>query len=233
MISILVEAQDVFTTNPIVLDLLTSFTHPNAEEKGILKIKKNRRKHLKDVGRYKRIGVIKRSCSTSDNQSRKNNVRKFSEKLAGDLFGIDSKIEAKRNSYNFRDFKRNSSNALLNIKRLPHTLNVSIEKSTDKKGSQHDQSNGDQGTRIDSPLLKNPPKKSISQDSIAKIDDKYNPNVTSFKAEHPMASTIKDLLKHHKSNKILDKKGLKKTSKVKLKKKKVRNEGNLLLKIAQ
>jgi hypothetical protein len=51
MISILAEAQDVFVANPAVTDLFASFGQPSMDDSVVIKIKKNRRKHLKEFHR--------------------------------------------------------------------------------------------------------------------------------------------------------------------------------------
>lgn len=61
MISILAEVQDVYEINSPVDDLLSSFGQPNLEGQAILKLKKNRRRHMKDRRRMQKIGVLKRS----------------------------------------------------------------------------------------------------------------------------------------------------------------------------
>lgn len=53
MISILAEAEDVFITNDIISDPLQSFTKRDPETIIAVKLRRNRRKNLKDIARLK------------------------------------------------------------------------------------------------------------------------------------------------------------------------------------
>ena len=61
MLTILADPQDIYETNSLVNDFLQSFNHSQKDEAASLKIKKNRRKHLKERERLIKIGVLKRS----------------------------------------------------------------------------------------------------------------------------------------------------------------------------
>lgn len=177
MISILVEAMEIHLPNLIINDLLESFGQVSIEDSMNIKIKKNRRKHFKELTRLKKLGVL--GCKThSSCESRNKNHRKMSENRIDNVIFINPNSEAKqngkRNSYNnFKESKSHSSNALL-PKNHRSKLSVSVEKSSGNKDSQIDHSNGDQGTRMDSPLLnsshKDHPKEQI------KPEDSTPPN---------------------------------------------------------
>jgi len=61
MISVLTEPKDVFETYPLIRDLQASFGQITLDKGANLKIKKNRRRHLEDMDRFKKTGVIKRA----------------------------------------------------------------------------------------------------------------------------------------------------------------------------
>lgn len=143
------------------------------------------------------------------------------------IFNEDSsKDENKRNTYNYRDTKRNSTNALLSMKKHPQALNVSVERSSGRIESQHDESNGDQGTRIDSPLNFNVTKKSSSQNTVARETvAKINlEKVNEF--GKPITGSIKDLLKSKPQKKVRTKKvSSKNSSRPNIKRKKIKLKG--------
>ena len=145
--------------------------------------------------------MLKRSCSTSYNETRKGNQRKLSDILPDGLLTLNSQPNGKRNSYNHKEIKRNSSNALLVRKQNFDTLNVSVERSSGRRNSHQDHSNGDQGTRMDSPLLKN----NITHNKSGTTSPKQQSDIQkepSEAEEKPKSSSIKDLVKN-KSQQIL------------------------------
>lgn len=148
--------------------------------------------------------MLKRSCSTSYNETRKGNQRKLSDILPDGLLTLNSQPSGKRNSYNHKEGKRNSSNALLVRKQKLDTLNVSMERSSGRRNSHQDHSNGDQGTRMDSPLLKDRIIQNISEATSPKQQSEFQKD-DSEAEEKPKSSSIKDLVKN-KSHQILNSK---------------------------
>ena len=69
--AILAKTDEVYEINPLSNDLLQSFFHSKIEDTVCLKMKKNRRKHLRERDRLIKIGVLKRSSSTSKVELRK------------------------------------------------------------------------------------------------------------------------------------------------------------------
>ena len=69
--AILAKTDEVYEINPLSNDLLQSFFHSKIEDTVYLKMKKNRRKHLRERDRLIKIGVLKRSSSTSKVELRK------------------------------------------------------------------------------------------------------------------------------------------------------------------
>lgn len=149
--------------------------------------------------------MLKRSCSTSYNETRKGIQRKLSDILPDGLLTLNNQPNGKRNSYNHKEVKRNSSNALLTRKQHLDTLNVSIERSSGRRHSPMDHSNGDQGTRMDSPLLKSDIVINRSGTTSPKQQSDIQKEVTSDAEEKPKSSSIKDLVKN-KSQRILQNK---------------------------
>ena len=167
MISILVEVMEIPLRNTIVNDLFESFGQVNLEDCTNIKLKKTRRKHFKELTRLKKLGVLGNK-STSSYENRNKNQRKMSEKRVDNVLiinqPVDTKLNGKRNSHiNFKESKSQSSNALL-PKYHQSKLSVSAERSSGNRDSQIDHSNGDQGTRMDSPLL-NSSNKEIAKES--------------------------------------------------------------------
>ena len=81
----------------------------------------------------------------------------------------------KRNSYNYIDQKHSSSNALLEDRKYSNTLNISVERSSGRRDSQHDPSCGeDQGTRVESPVPQINNFKHSSKENTLKIKNKIN-----------------------------------------------------------
>lgn len=203
MISLYAELQDVYISNTHVNDLLDSFDHPNLQDAVTLKVKKNRRKHLKDRDRFIKIGVLKRSRSTSHFMHRRNE-RKFSQENIVNMLNCKSDSNAKRHSNIYSNGRPLLTNEILGDHIThSHTLNVSAERSSVRKDSQLDP---DQGSRVDSPMIDIiAPMESINESSHSK----YNSGGDSEKMEElpvrPMTNSIKDLLKN-RSQRLLNKK---------------------------
>jgi hypothetical protein len=203
MISLYAELQDVYISNTHVNDLLDSFDHPYLQDAVTLKVKKNRRKYLKDRDRFIKIEVLKRSRSTSHFMHRRSE-RKYSQDNIVNTLNSKSDSNAKRHSDTYSNSRRNSTNALLGDDKMhSQKLNVSAERSSARKDSQLD---ADQGSRVDSPLIDIiPPIDSINESSHSK----YNSVGDSEKMEEipvrPVSNSIKDLLKN-RSQRLLNKK---------------------------
>jgi hypothetical protein len=197
--------QDVYISNTYVNDLLTSFDHPYLQDAVTLKVKKNRRKHLKDRDRFIQIGVIKRSRSTSHFMHRRCE-RKFSQENILNTLNSKSDSNAKRHSDIYSNSRRNLTNALLGDNIMnSQKLNVSAERSSARKDSQLD---ADQGLRVDSPVIETmAPIKFINESSHSKYNSVEDSQKMEEKPVKPVTNSIKDLLKN-RSQRLLNKKSL-------------------------
>lgn len=168
------DANEYTFKNNIISGLDDSFGNVIMEPPIKLKIKRSRRKHLKDLIRLKKLGVLGRSTSSpSDRNSRIQ--RRVSEQLVDIITILEPSYEdsrkghplnrissdkdmikkgVKRNSYNVGKVNTKGSSSLLKHPEVTPISNVTEERSSERLDSNNDYSNGHQGTRMDSPKLK-------------------------------------------------------------------------------
>lgn len=103
---------------------------------------------------------------------------------------------------------------------------MSVERSSGKLESCHDPSNGDQGTRMDSPLLGKQLLRNSSDSATPKKETRILNQDGVNDSEKPMANSIKDLLKN-RSQRILQSKNInvKTQRKMRLRKRNPKFEG--------
>lgn len=240
------DAEEFVFHNPLMNDLNDTFGNLKIEPAVKLKIKKNRRKHLKDLNRFKKLGVLIRS-SSSINDSHNGNQRKMSEKLLSKITifqPVEEESEenaklikkpterdftrkaTKRNSYNIMNILTESPNTLLKYPTQNTFSNVSEERSSGLKDSQNNYSNGHQGTRIDSPQLN---KKSESKgDNQVDLSNKNKAKSANLFQKKPKAPLLKIRSKKQKQLKAKLKENFiaNKTQRAKFGKAKPKNFGN-------